>query len=179
MTDASASRAPAGPLRAGGHRPRAGAGAPVSVTVVRDQEATASPTTGASGTLVLDLGVLDAMGMRQRGPVKVSPRRGRRGARRRSMGDLEGERASRTGCTGRSSRPTGRALRGEARRYRAVSRGADHDVAMMDVAVPAGGEATLRADVRPALDTAGMVSADFHQHTVGSIDRAARSATGC
>ncbi|MFO0606984.1 MAG: CehA/McbA family metallohydrolase [Polyangiales bacterium] len=146
-------------------------GAPVSVTVVRDQEATASPTTGASGTLVLDLGVLDAMGMRQRGPVKVSLRGVDVEAPDDGMGDLEGESESyglhraifTADGQGRFAVKPGR--------YRAVvSRGADYDVAMMDVAVPAGGEATLRADVRPALDTAGMVSADFHQHTVGSID---------
>lgn len=146
-------------------------GAPVAVTVTRDQEVTASPATGASGSLVLDLGVLDAAGARLRGPVKVSLRGLDVEAPDGSLGDLEGEseayglhRAIFTADgQGRVAVKPGR--------YRAVvSRGDAYDLATAEVAVPAGGEATLRADLRPVVDTAGMISADFHQHTVGSID---------
>jgi hypothetical protein len=146
-------------------------GAPVSVTVAADAEATATPTTGVTGTLVLDVAVLDAMGARVRAPVKVSLRGMDVEAPDGAMGDLEGEseafglhRAIYT-------------LNGQDRiavkpgRYRAtVSRGDEYDVALMDVVVPAGAEATLRADLPRVVNTAGMVSVDLHQHTVGSID---------
>lgn len=145
--------------------------APVMVTVTADGMATANPTTGSSGTIALDLGVLDAMGARVRAPVKVSLRGVDVEAPDDAMGELEGERESfglhraifsLTGQERYAVKPG---------RYRAtVSRGDEYDVATAEVTVAAGGEATLRADVRRVVDTAGMISVDLHQHTVGSID---------
>jgi len=146
-------------------------GAPVTVTVARDQEVTATPTTGLSGTLVLDVGVLDAMGARQRGPVKVSLRGMDVEAPDGAMGDLEGESEAYGQHRAIFSVNGQERIAVKPGRYRAiVSRGDVYDLAMVDVTVPAGGEATLRGDVRPVVDTAGMISGDFHQHTVGSID---------
>ncbi len=145
-------------------------GAPVRVTVAADGEATAMPTTGSSGTLALDLGVIDG-GERVRAPVKVSLRGLDVEAPDGAMGELEGERES------YGLHRAIYSLNGQDRiavkpgRYRAtVSRGDEYDVAEVEVAVPANGEATLRADLRRVVDTAGMVSVDLHQHTVGSID---------
>ncbi len=146
-------------------------GAPVMVRVTANGNATADPTTGVTGTLVFDLGVLDGAGTRQRAPVKLSLRGLDVEAPDGAMGELEGENESfglhRAIFT----------LNGQGRlavkpgRYRAtVSRGDEYDVATMEVAVPSGGEATLRADVRRVVDTTGMLSVDLHQHTVGSID---------
>lgn len=146
-------------------------GAPVSVTVERDRETSASPGTGATGTLALDLGVLDAGGMRLRAPMKVSLRGVDVEAPDGAMGDLEGEREAYGLHRAIFSVAGDERIAVKPGRYRAiVSRGDAYDVALVDVDVPSGGQVTLRADLRPVLDTAGMVSADFHQHTVGSID---------
>jgi hypothetical protein len=145
--------------------------APVMVTVTADGMVTANPTTGTSGTIVFDVGVLDAMGTRGRGPVKISLRGVDVEAPDSAMGELEGERES-YGLHRAVFSVDGRGrVAVKPGRYRAtVSRGDEYDVAMVDVTVPAGGEATLTAEVRRVVDTTGMVSVDLHQHTVGSID---------
>lgn len=146
-------------------------GAPVPVTVRAGASATASPTAGATGTLALDLTVRERDASTARAPLKVSLEGVDVERPDRAMGELEGENEgygqhrvvfSRTGTERVTVKPG---------RYRAVvSRGPEYDVARVEVTVPAGGEATLRAEVPRVLDTAGYVSGDFHQHTVGSID---------
>lgn len=154
-------------------------GAPVAVAVENGAESSASPMPGATGTLVLDLGVTEtAGGTRERAPVKVSLRGVDVEAPDSAMGEIEGESESfglhraifsRTGTERFAIKPG---------RYRAlISRGEEYDTAEVEVSVPAAGEGTLRADLRRTLDTRGLISADFHQHTVGSID-ASRSLCG-
>lgn len=145
-------------------------GAPVPVTVRDGANATASPTAGETGTLVLDLTVRDgdAVG---RAPVKVSLEGVDVERPDGALGELEGERES------YGQHRVVFSLRGDERvtvkpgRYRArVSRGPEYEVTRAEVTVPARGEATLRAEVVRVLETRGYVSGDFHQHTVGSID---------
>jgi len=52
-----------------------------------------------------------------------------------------------------------------------VSRGVEFEsVTLPNVAVPAGGSVTVRADLTRVVDTTGWISGDYHQHSQGSID---------
>jgi hypothetical protein len=146
-------------------------GTPVSVTVTADQEVSATVTTGVTGTLVLDVGLLDSSGMRLRGPAKISLVGMGIETPDGAMGELEGERESYDLYRAIFSLNGQERITVKPGRYRAtVSRGGEYNVALVDVTVAAGEEATLRAELRRVVDTTGMISGDFHQHTVGSID---------
>ena len=145
-------------------------GAPVSVTVRDGANATASPTAGDTGTLVLDLTVMQGDAA-VRAPVKVSLQGVDVERPDGAFGELEGERESYGLHRVVFSHRGDERVTVKPGRYRAViSRGPEYDVARAEVTVPARGEATLRAAVRRVVDTSGWVSGDFHQHTVGSID---------
>ncbi|MEZ4406034.1 MAG: CehA/McbA family metallohydrolase [Polyangiales bacterium] len=108
---------------------------------------------------------------RLRSPIKVSLGERAPKAPDSAMGELEGER-ERFGLQRVIYSVTGQErVRVKPGRYRAaVSRGAEFEVETVDVEVPADGEATLTATLTRSVDTTGYVAADFHQHTVGSID---------
>ncbi|MBI5517656.1 MAG: CehA/McbA family metallohydrolase [Deltaproteobacteria bacterium] len=147
-------------------------GAPVAVTVTAGQASTASPSAGPTGTLVLDLALAGASpGERSRAPVKVSLAGMDVERPDGAFGELEGEREAQGMHRALFSREGMERVTVKPGRYRVtVSRGEEYDLAQGEVTVPAGGEATLRLDLRRAFETPGYVSGDFHQHTSGSID---------
>lgn len=146
-------------------------GAPVSVTVRDGETQEANPMAGATATLALDLAVLGEGDVRVRAPMKVSLRGLDVEAPDEGLGDLEGESESyglhraifSLGGTERVAVKPGR--------YEAiVSRGDRYEVARRTVTLSPNEVTTLAADLRRSVDTGGWVAADFHQHTVGSID---------
>lgn len=146
-------------------------GTPVRVAVSASATAMVNPAAGATGTLVLDLAERVTDGSRPRVPLRVSLRSTAVEAPDPGLGDVEGEREmegawrvlfSLTGTERVPVKPGA---------YHAiVSRGLEYDVVERDLVVPPSGEVTLTADVPRVVDTAGYVSGDFHQHTVGSVD---------
>lgn len=145
-------------------------GTPVTVSVRDGAGSTADPMAGPTGTLVLDVSVREG-DTTVRAPAKVSLRGMSVETPDRGLGELEGEREE------YSLHRAIYTLRGDDRvtvkpgRYHAiVSRGEEFEAVEADVDVPAGGTATLTATLRRTLDTTGYLAADFHQHTVGSID---------
>ncbi len=146
-------------------------GAAVTVTVTDGAEVRADPVAGATGTVVLDVAALEGSDARVRVPMKVSLRGVSVEAPDAQLGELEGERESYRLHRAIYAHTGQERVRVKPGRYQAiVSRGTEYDAVTLDLDVPADGEATLRADLRRVVDTTGYVSADLHQHTVGSLD---------
>lgn len=147
-------------------------GQPVTVTVTAGATATANPTAGPLGTLVLDLAIEGTTPTeRLRTPVKVSLSGMGAEAPDPALGELEGER-ERFGLQRVIYSLTGQEhIKVKPGHYTAVvSRGSEFEVSRVEVTVPADGESTLTATLTRSVDTTGYIAADFHQHTVGSID---------
>ena len=146
-------------------------GAPVAVTVTDGGEGHANPTVGDGATLTLDLHVVEVGGARTTAPVKVSLLGTAAQTPDPQLGDIQGERESYGLYRAIYSLNGAETLAVKPGRYHAVvSRGEEYDTFEADVTLTAGGAATLTGDLHRVLDTAGWISGDFHQHTVGSID---------
>ena len=71
----------------------------------------------------------------------------------------------------RFSRPARQVLRLAPGRWQAtVTRGFEYELAVRDVVVPVGGEATLDVTIERSVATPGAVAADFHMHSELSAD---------